>query len=109
MFSTGLVLCEDCIWRAPPVLIGVYVFPESAEQRQTDLYPAYRTEDAVTLPQERELTLRDLLQMFRRRRAIVYAAAGVIVLRWEFVVRPQYTPLPGNGNHPGAKGKLRRA
>jgi succinoglycan biosynthesis transport protein ExoP len=54
------------------------MFPESTKQRQTDLYPAYRTVDAVTLPQEQELTLRDLLQMFRRRRMIVYGAAGVM-------------------------------
>ena len=54
------------------------MFPESAKQRQTDLYPAYRSVDALTLPREQELTLRDLLQMFRRRRMIVYGAAGVM-------------------------------
>jgi polysaccharide biosynthesis transport protein len=54
------------------------MFPESTKQRQTDLYPAYRSVDGLTLPQEQELTLRDLLQMFRRRRMIVYGAAGVM-------------------------------
>jgi uncharacterized protein involved in exopolysaccharide biosynthesis len=33
----------------------------------------------VTLPPEQELTLRDLLQMFRRRRGILYGAAGVML------------------------------
>jgi succinoglycan biosynthesis transport protein ExoP len=55
------------------------MFPESAKQRQTELYPAYRTVDAVALPPEQELTLRDLLQMFRRRRVIMYGAAGVML------------------------------
>jgi succinoglycan biosynthesis transport protein ExoP len=55
------------------------MFPETARQRQTDLYSAYRTVDAVALPQEQELTLRDLLQMFRRRRMIVYGVAGVML------------------------------
>src|ERR1700761_3135475 len=72
-------MCEGCIRQAPPVLIGVIMFPESTKQRQTELYPAYRSIDAVALPQEQELTLRDLLQMFRRRRMIVYAAAGVML------------------------------
>ena len=54
------------------------MFPESAKQRANDLYPAYRSVDALTLPPEQELTLRDLLQMFRRRRMIVYGAAGVM-------------------------------
>ena len=37
-----------------------------------------RTEDSLNLYQERELTLRDLVQMFRRRRIIVFIATGVV-------------------------------
>src|ERR1700735_2458689 len=36
-----------------------------------------RPEDSLFLYQERELTLRDLVQMFRRRRFIVFIPAGV--------------------------------
>ena len=75
---TGLALCESCMRQAPPLLIGVTMFPESTKQRQTEMYPAYRSVDAVALPREQELTLRDLMQMFRRRRMIVYGAAGVM-------------------------------
>jgi succinoglycan biosynthesis transport protein ExoP len=47
---------------------------------QPDLYPTTRPRSGNLLNsyEERELTLRDLLQMFRRRRVIVYAATGVI-------------------------------
>ena len=37
-----------------------------------------RAEDSLSLYQERELTLRDLVQMFRRRRLIVFIATGVV-------------------------------
>jgi polysaccharide biosynthesis transport protein len=54
---------------------------QSAEQKRTDLYPALqRNGDAILSHfREQELTLRDLLQMFRRRRGIVYVAAGTML------------------------------
>jgi succinoglycan biosynthesis transport protein ExoP len=46
---------------------------------QPDRYrTSQRSEDSLSLYRERELTLRDLLQMFRRRRVIVYATTGVV-------------------------------
>ena len=47
---------------------------------QPDLYPTtlLRSGNSLNSYEERELTLRDLFQMFRRRRAIVFAATGVI-------------------------------
>ncbi len=47
---------------------------------QPDLYPTtlQRSGNSLNCYEERELTVRDLLQMFRRRRVIVYAATGVI-------------------------------
>ena len=47
---------------------------------QPDLYPTTRQQSGNSLNsyEERELTLRDLLQMFRRRRVIVYAATAII-------------------------------
>lgn len=56
------------------------MFPESnKQQKQADLYLArQRNGDALSPTREQELTLRDLLQMVRRRRSIVYAATGVM-------------------------------
>jgi succinoglycan biosynthesis transport protein ExoP len=46
---------------------------------QPDRYPArQRSKDSLSLYQERELTLRDLVQMFRRRRTIVYVTTSAI-------------------------------
>jgi capsular exopolysaccharide synthesis family protein len=55
------------------------MFTEGAKKMQPDLYPTRtRSADLLNPSQERELTLRDLLQMFRRRRSIVFGVTGVI-------------------------------
>lgn len=52
------------------------MFPE---KKRTELYPVLQQNGgALNAFREQELTLRDLLQMFRRRRRIVYGAAGVM-------------------------------
>jgi succinoglycan biosynthesis transport protein ExoP len=57
------------------------MFAEGAKQMQPDLYATRRqSEDFLNAYRERELTLSDLFQMFRRRRAIVYGATGVILV-----------------------------
>ena len=57
------------------------MFAEGAKQMQTDLYATRRqSEDLLSAYRERELTLSDLFQMFRRRHAIVYGATGVILV-----------------------------
>jgi uncharacterized protein involved in exopolysaccharide biosynthesis len=46
---------------------------------QSDQYTTrQRNEDSLSLYQERELTVHDLLQMFRRRRTIVFITTGVV-------------------------------
>jgi polysaccharide biosynthesis transport protein len=45
--------------------------PDQYETRQ-------RSEDSLSVYQERELTVHDLLQMFRRRRTIVFITTGVV-------------------------------
>jgi polysaccharide biosynthesis transport protein len=54
---------------------------EGAKPMQTDLYPIRQGGgDLLASYRERELTLRDLLQMLRRRQRIVYGATGLVVL-----------------------------
>ncbi len=79
---------------------------DSAKQMQPDSYSTRPRGDLISSYQERELTLRDLLQMFRRRRVIVYRDNWCGFCVGNFVLRLQYPPLPGNGNDPGAKGKF---
>jgi succinoglycan biosynthesis transport protein ExoP len=56
------------------------MFPERVNKMQPGPYPTrQRSEDSLNLYEERELTLRDLLQMFRRRRAIVFAVSGTVL------------------------------
>ena len=45
---------------------------------QIDQTTIRQREDSLSLYQERELTLRDLVQMFRRRRVIVFITTGVV-------------------------------
>ena len=45
---------------------------------QIDQTTIRQREDSLNLYQERELTLRDLVQMFRRRRVIVFITTGVV-------------------------------
>jgi polysaccharide biosynthesis transport protein len=55
------------------------MFPQCTREKEMDLHLArQRNGDALSSFRERELTLRDILQMVRRRRAIVYAATGVM-------------------------------
>ena len=79
---------------------------DSAKQMQPDLYSTRPQGDLMSSYQERELTLRDLVQMFRRRRVDRIRDNWCNFCAGNFVVRLQYTPLPGNGNDPGAKGKF---
>ena len=54
------------------------MFAEGAKQMRPEPYPTLLLNgDSLRLYQDRELTLRDLLQMFRRRRSIVFGAAGL--------------------------------
>jgi len=54
------------------------MFDEGAKQMRPELYPTPAPNgDSLSQYQDRELTLRDLLQMFRRRRSIVFGAAGL--------------------------------
>src|ERR1700677_4721600 len=54
---------------------------EGAKPMQTDLNPIrQRSGELLGSYQERELTLRDLLQMLRRRQGIVYGATGAVVV-----------------------------
>jgi succinoglycan biosynthesis transport protein ExoP len=54
---------------------------EGAKPMQTDLYPIRQGGgELLASYRERELTLRDLLQMLRRRQRIVYGATGLVVL-----------------------------
>ena len=54
---------------------------EGAKPMQTDLHPIRQGGgDLLASYRERELTLRDLLQMLRRRQRIVYGATGLVLL-----------------------------
>jgi succinoglycan biosynthesis transport protein ExoP len=55
------------------------MFAEGVKRMQSDRYTTpQRSEESLSLYQERELTLRDLLQIFRRRRVILYITTGVV-------------------------------
>ena len=51
---------------------------DSAKQMQPDLYSTRPQGDLMSSYQDRELTLRDLVQIFRRRRVVVFGTTGVI-------------------------------
>jgi polysaccharide biosynthesis transport protein len=56
------------------------MFSEGTKQKRTDLYPAPpRGGSSMTAPHEQELTLRDLLQIFRRRRRILFRCSAVML------------------------------
>src|ERR1700691_758283 len=56
------------------------MFVEGARETQPELYPArQRGGNSLNPYAEQELTLHDVLQMFRRRRGIVFLATGIIV------------------------------
>jgi polysaccharide biosynthesis transport protein len=56
------------------------MFSDNAKQKRIDSYPALaRGGDSLSNIQEQELTLRDLLQIFRRRRRILYQCAAVML------------------------------
>ena len=70
------------------------MFAEGVKQMQPDRYTArHRNDDSLSLYQERELTLRDLLQMFRRRRVLVYVTTGVVFALAALFCIAQYPPL----------------
>ena len=54
-------------------------FAEGVKQMQPDPYIArHRSDDSLSIYQGRELTLHDLLQMFRRRHVLVYLTTAVV-------------------------------